>query len=176
MKIVEMMKDGPPERQPSRWEISAALRGSEVLGYLVVTGANVIEFTYRQRMKEQGRASIIIRRQDRYAELIGILQAAKPLLVDNARNLIADHLLSASLPGGTVIVSNQRIIATRLGFQFAFEFATWLRAFVEDERNLARGQAREHARVEAVKRTDGSIHYRQKGITRIDEKKLMESA
>jgi len=176
MKISEMMKDDPPEQQPSRLEISAALRGAETVGYLVVTGASVIEFTYRQRMKEQGRASIIIRRQDRHAELITTLQAAKPLLVDNARNLIADHLLSASLPGGSVIVSNRRIIATRLGFHFAFEFATWLRSFVEDSRNLAKGHAREHARVEAVKRTDGSIHYRQKGITRIDLKRLAAGA
>jgi hypothetical protein len=176
MKITDMLKDDPPERRLSKTEISAALRGAETLGYLLITEANAVELPYRQKMKEQGRAAIMVQKNDRYCSLSASLPAGGLLLTDQARNLIADHLIAASLPGGFVIVSNQRIVASRLGFQFAMEFATWLRAFVEDERNLARGQAREHAKVEAEKNADGSIHYKQKGITRLSLKEMAAGA
>jgi hypothetical protein len=134
------------------------------LGYLVAEDekTNGSSLIYRATQRRHGRASVILRKMPRWAS-IGATMAERAL-TDGAKQLIFYSLIEACLPGGRVRVSNRTVNATMLSFNAARQFAGWLGAVMNDEKNKTGSKyGREHARLEAERRMDGSLRMLQSG-------------
>jgi hypothetical protein len=87
---------------------------------------------------------------------------ADGVLTDMAKRQIFETLCQGMLPGGSVRVSNRLINATKLSIGYAREAAGWLGAVMNHPSNKTVGDSgREHARLEAERRLDGSIRMLQ---------------
>lgn len=158
----------PDPAPPSPFEIHRAIQKANLTGFLVCDASNgVVRFLYRKKQRGAQRASILIARFERHAEIAAELPRGL-LLTDEARNRIFETAVLSMLPGSVCLVSNSRVIISRLSFPMSHQLASWLHAFLLDGANLERGlDGRNHARCEATKRVDGSVKVFQKGITRV---------
>jgi hypothetical protein len=150
----ETVRAKPPQARPAQNIIP-----SPALGYLLVDveaepdGADLV---YQAEQKRQGRAAVILTKGPRLASLRAVM--ADGVLTDMAKRQIFESLCQGTLPGGSVRVSNRLVNATKLSIGFARQAAGWLGAVMNHPSNKNVGDSgREHARLEAERRLDGSI-------------------
>jgi hypothetical protein len=150
----ETVKAKLPQARPAQ-----NITPSPALGYLLVDvegepdGADLV---YQAEQKRQGGAAVILTKGPRIASLRAVM--ADGVLTDMAKRQIFESLCQGTLPGGSVRVSNRLVNATMLSIGFARQAAGWLGVVMNHPSNKTVGDSgREHARLEAERRLDGSI-------------------